>query len=171
MTQETGELIRAFGEDHAILGHGFHRISTALRAGALGEARRLALELDARAGAHIVFEEEHFYPCLRSILGTSDVDRLYREHDDGLDVLRRLEALEGGADLPVPQRAALLAKSEAMERHIAECGELFEAIGRIPPTEQAALFYHLTRLRREEPGWTAYSNKVAAIRSAGEPQK
>lgn len=148
------ELLRAFREDHAVLGRGFHRISSALRSGSEAEACAAAAEADRDAGAHIAFEERHFYPTLVPLLGADHVEGLMTEHAEGLAVLRALGSLSAAAALPEERRRELLRASEAMETHIAECGELFEAIGRIPEAEQAALLDELLRLRAEHPAWT-----------------
>ncbi len=154
MGRTLDELLRAFREDHAVLGRGFHRISTALRAGGGAEACAAAAEVDREAGAHIAFEERHFYPALVPLLGEGRVAGLLEEHAEGLAVVRALGSLSTAAALPEERRRDLLRASEAMEAHIAECGELFEAIGRIPEAEQAALLDQLLRLRAEHPAWT-----------------
>lgn len=161
MASAAERLPKAFHEDHAILGRGFHRISTALRAGNLDAACSTAALVDRDAGAHIAFEEKHFYPALLPLLGKEHVERMLEEHELGLGVVRALEALNGEATLPEDRRRALLRASEAMEVHIAECGELFEAMGRIPEEEQASLLEALLRLRAEQPAWTAVSDSLS----------
>ena len=154
MGRTRDELLRAFREDHAVLGRGFHRISAALRAGSGAEACVAAAEVDRDAGAHIAFEERHFYPALMRLLGKGRVEGLLKEHAEGLAVVRTLGSLSTAAALPEQRRRELLRASEAMETHIAECGELFEAIGRIPEAEQVALLDELLNLRAERPAWT-----------------
>lgn len=159
MTNEQKQLLKAFHEDHQILGQGFHDLSVALRGRDAGKARALAQELDLKAGGHIVFEEKVFYPRLVALLGEDDVKRLYAEHDEGLEVLERLLALRGEEPPALSDEdfARLLDKSRSMEVHIAECGELFAAIGRIPESDQADLLKELLRLRKEAPSWCAYA--------------
>ncbi len=152
------ELLRAFREDHAILGRGFYRISSALRAGSEADAGAAAADVDRDAGAHIAFEERHFYPALVPLLGEGHVQGLLKEHAEGLAVVRALGSLPPAAALPEEQRRELLRASEAMETHIAECGELFEAMGRIPEAKQAALLDELLGLRAEHPAWTDVSD-------------
>lgn len=154
MREAKKKLFIAFREDHALLGRAFHEISTALRGGNTGRARTVAMRASGDAGAHIAFEEEHFYPILEPLLGKEEVAHLYAAHKDGLSVLRGLSTATE-VELPERERHSLLAASEAMERHIAECGELFEAIGRISEREQEALLDELMRLRREKPDWIA----------------
>ena len=76
------------------------------------------------------------------------------EHRRGAEVIRALGPGSAQAPLGEDRRRDLLRASEAMERHIAECGELFEAMGRIPEEEQAALLDKLLALRAEHPSWT-----------------
>ena len=119
----------------------------------------MAERLDAEAGAHIAFEEEHFYKALVPLLGVAEVDNMYREHEHGLAVV---QAATRSASLAEVERADLLKKSEAMEAHIAECGDLFAAMGRIPPEEQAALHKNLLRWRELNPRWTDYAASRAS---------
>ena len=158
MERTTRRLLKAFQEDHAVLGRGFHLISTSLRAGDLGMARSAASEMDKKAGAHIAFETEHFYPALVPLLGERRVEEMLAEHLEGLKVILALEAQTAGTPLPEERQKDLLRASEAMEQHIAECGELFHAMERIPESEQALLLEALLRLRAEQPSWSRPSN-------------
>lgn len=157
MAEENTDLFSAFAEDHVLLGKSFHDLSQALRANNLDAARSLAARLDREAGAHIAFEEENFYPTLAGLLGEPEVEAMYHEHRAGLDVVRRLCDLLPGSELSDEERAQLLRKSEAMETHIAECGDLFEAMGRITPSEQEALHTALMEWRLKRPGWRRYA--------------
>ncbi len=159
---ETG-LLRAFQEDHARLGDGFFRLSERLRANDPDGARAVARELDELAGPHIGFEEEDFYPRLVPILGSADVDRLRAEHDLALDTIRML--LEDAGAFDEAQRAELLRGSEQMESHIAECGELFQALAQMPLEEQADLRARLMEWRRRRPHWT----ELHAMLASGAP--
>ena len=49
----------------------------------------------------------------------------------------------------------LLGDVELMERHVAECGELFAAMDLIPATEQRILLTQLNGLRASAPCWTS----------------
>ncbi|MDH3602316.1 MAG: hypothetical protein OEU26_22105, partial [Candidatus Tectomicrobia bacterium] len=51
----------------------------------------------------------------------------------------------------------LLEQSEAMETHIAECAELFEAMGRIPVEERRLLHQKLLAWRQRQPTWTDFA--------------
>ena len=152
METEKGALIRAFHEDHAILGSGFFEISQHLRAGDIQAARIVAERVDATAGAHIAFEENCFYPALAK-LSDYNVKPLYAEHERGRDVIARLHALEPGQVVTDEARLELLSQCEAMVTHIAECGELFKAMGRLPAAEQHDLYEALVEWRRKRPAW------------------
>jgi hypothetical protein len=151
---QPSDLFQAFREDHAVLGRGLYELSERLRGGDLPAAKARAERLDREAGAHVAFEERFFYPALRRLLGDAEVDRLYHEHGEGLAVIRALAALPRDGTLDEAERRKLLRQAELMEAHVAECGELFGAMGRIPPEEQAALHRELLALRRTAPRWT-----------------
>lgn len=157
MQHVKNNLFEAFHADHAALGRGFHALSQCLRAGDLAAAQRLARSIDAAAGAHIAFEEEHFYRALLPLLGKSEVKKMYREHRGGLDVVRCLLAHRPAHPLDAALSVELLKQSEAMESHIAECGELFEAMGRIPAEDQAALHRQLLEWRQRGPRWSDFA--------------
>jgi hypothetical protein len=165
LPHQKNSLFEDFHADHAVLGSGFHALSQCLRANDIEAGRRVAEDIDTQAGAHVAFEEEDFYPALVPLLGDAEVQKLYREHDLGLEVIHAL--LQPSAETGMDQLAVarLLQESEAMETHIAECGELFAAIGRIPLEEQSALRQRLLQWRELNPRWRDY----AARRRAGQP--
>lgn len=145
------KLLAAFQEDHAILGRGFNELSCCLRIGDMTGARVAARRLSEEAGPHICFEEEDFYPALVPLLSEETVRKMRQEHCCGLDAVRTL--LNRSPDLSLPRDLSerLLAQSEVMESHIAECGELFTALRQIPSTEQRVLYDKLMEWRREQP--------------------
>lgn len=157
MAEENTDLFNAFAEDHACLGKGFFELSSALRAKDRTTARAVAERLDRDAGAHIAFEEEDFYSTLAGLLGEREIERMRAEHREGLDVVDRLCAPAKVAPPTESSWQSMLRKSERMERHIAECGELFEAIGRLPPSEQEYLHDKLIEWRLKRPGWRRYA--------------
>jgi hypothetical protein len=151
--QIDASLLRCFREDHARLGRALHRLSQRLRVGDVTGARAVAQELDPLAGPHIAFEEQEFYPRLVPILGANEVDRLLAEHRQALEAVRALlEHAEPPGDEGLRE---LLERSERMEAHIAECGELFEALGRLGREEQGELYERLLEWRRRKPLWTS----------------
>jgi len=157
MAEENTDLFSAFAEDHAFLGACFYELSQALRAGDLSAACAVAGRLDRAAGAHIAFEEERFYPALAGLLGEAEVERMLTEHRDGLEVVERLCSQGPASGLSETECKHLLTLSERMETHIAECGELFEAMGRIPPHEQELLHAALVGWRLKHPQWRDYA--------------
>ncbi|MDF9391512.1 MULTISPECIES: hemerythrin domain-containing protein [Methylococcus] len=148
-------LFEAFREDHTVLGRGFHELSQCLRGNDAAGARKAAERIDTAAGAHIAFEEKHFYPTLARMLGAPEVRRLYAEHGKGLAAVRALLERDPRALLPENERRRLLELSQSMETHIAECGEMFQALGRLSDAERAALYRQLTIWREKHPRWTA----------------
>lgn len=162
MPSTKNNLFEAFREDHAVLGKGFHDLSQALRAGDDAAAEAAASALDRSAGAHIAFEEEDFYPVLGRLLGAPQARDMAREHLAGLEVIRAFVDPRGRGPLDAKARERLLRQSQAMETHVAECGELFEAMGRIPREEQAALHRRLLAWREKRPRWIDYADSHAA---------
>ncbi|NIO43320.1 MAG: hypothetical protein GTO41_26110 [Burkholderiales bacterium] len=153
MTSDENNLFEAFRADHATLGMGFHELSAALRNNDLAMARKVVERLDTDAGAHIAFEEENFYKVLEPLVGAAEVEKMYREHEKGCEVMRTVVQ---SATLSEAERNALLKKSEAMEEHIAECGDLFAAMGRLTAEEQEDLYQHLLAWRELAPRWTDF---------------
>ena len=145
------KLLAAFREDHAVLGRGFNELSCCLRAADILGAARAAQGIYEEAGPHICFEEEDFYPALVPLLGEKTVRKMRQEHCCGFDAVRTL--LNRRPDLPLPADLSkrLLAQSEVMEAHIAECGELFAALHHITSADQQVLYDKLMKWRREQP--------------------
>jgi hypothetical protein len=165
MAEENTDLFNAFAEDHSFLGKTFHELSQALRGSNTEAARHLAARLDKEAGAHIAFEEENFYPTLAGLVGETEVQVMFHEHQDGLSVVQQLCDLSPASDLSDDQRIRLLRKSEVMESHIAECGNLFEAMGRLTAVEQEELHEALIQWRLERPSWRRHAAAVKEKKS------
>ena len=134
-------------------------LSQSLRSGDLDRAKAIADELDRNAGAHVAFEERHFYPKLRTLLDDADVDRMEAEHGVGLEAIKALKGLSQDEDLTSATKAKLLQDAETMSTHIAECGELFGAIGRLDAKEQQSLFDQLLAWRERRPRWSEVDAK------------
>lgn len=158
MPSDPKPLFRAFQEDHAVLGKGFYELSACLRGKDLPGARRVAARLNREAGAHIAFEEACFYPALARVSGY-ETGRLYDEHGEGLYVVRTLLEMSDTDDINDEMRQDLLANAEAMEEHIAECGDLFEAIAKMSAAEQQSLYEELVSWREKHPTWLDYSRQ------------
>jgi hypothetical protein len=167
--QASSQLFEAFRRDHAVLGRGFWELSKSLRSADVKRAQAIARQLDQDAGAHVAFEEEDFYPRLKPLLGEEEVQRMYAEHRLGLDVLGGLLGLPEGADLAKDERLRLLEQSETMEQHIAECGELFGAMGRIPPDAQTDLYRRLLDWRERCPRWRRYAAGASSPAAISDP--
>lgn len=159
MPDKPHELMEAFREDHARLGRGFHDLSRHLRAGDKKAVRATARWIDEIAGAHIAFEEKDFYPLLAAHLGQEAVDRMFADHQRGLGVLLKALALPDGAQLTSDVRERLLSDSEAMESHIADCGNLFATILHVSPETGAALYARLIQWRKRRPRWTRFAEE------------
>ena len=157
MQQSKDNLFTCFREDHKVLGAGFHQLSTHLRAGDTAEACEVARHLDKAAGAHIAFEESEFYPRLAPLFGRDEADRMRDEHRQGLSVIDALVHHAAAEPLDRETCDRLLEQSEAMETHIAECAELFEAMGRIPVDERRVLYQKLIAWRQRHPTWTGFA--------------
>lgn len=154
MSDPVKQLLAAFQRDHAILGRGLHDLAVALRDGDILSAKRVAATVDRNAGPHIAFEEQHFYPKMRELIGDQEVDRLYAEHRVGQAVIGRILSMPDAAWPDRTQVTALLRDVELMEHHVAECGELFGAMGRVPAGEQSELLAKLDDLRASASRWT-----------------
>ena len=155
MTDAVRELFEEFRRDHEVLGRGLHQIATALRAEDDAAAGQAARRLDREAGAHIVFEEDHFYPELRKLIGDKEVDAFEAEHQLGHAAIARLEGLGPGESLSPGERENLLHRIETMQVHTDECGEHFGALGRIARSRQEELLEALRALRNSSPAWSA----------------
>ena len=85
------------------------------------------------------------------LLGEQTVRKMRQEHCCGFDAVRTL--LNRRPDLPLPADLSkrLLAQSEVMEAHIAECGDLFAALHDMVPADQQALYNKLMKWRQQQP--------------------
>ena len=161
------KLLEAFQQDHALLGRGFNELSCCLRGSDSSGACAAARQLYEQAGAHIGFEEEDFYPALIPLLGKETVQRMYQEHCCGFDAIHSLIGWDPNLLLPAELSERLLAQTEAMEEHIAECGELFSALRRIPIEEQQALYEKLLHWRQHPKlDWKCRTLGCGALRLA-----
>jgi hypothetical protein len=131
-----------------MLGAGFHQLSAHLRTGDTAGACTAARYLDQVAGAHIAFEETAFYPCLVPLFGHDEAERIRHEHQHGLAVVQALVSHSSAEPLNRDTCNELLAQSEAMEAHIADCAELSE--------EQRLLHQKLLVWRQRQPTWTGF---------------
>lgn len=159
MSDVVRELFDEFQRDHETLGRGLHAIASALRACDDGQAGAAARELNHSAGAHIAFEERHFYPELRKLLGNPEVEAFENDHARGVQAIARLATLQPSESLTAAQRDGLLQDVAAMQAHTDECGEHFGAIGRVPLSRQEAFLAALRQLRVQSPTWTSVAKQ------------
>jgi len=147
-------LFEAFREDHALLGQGLHRLRERLTARDAAGVRAAAEHLDRQAGAHIAFEEADFYPALEAFLSHREVDAMYREHAQGLALLVELMRV-AEADLQIDDRVQrFLRRLDAMAAHVAECGDLFGAMGGLADADIDRLLSRLEHWRGVAPRWS-----------------
>ncbi|HUH69275.1 MAG TPA: hypothetical protein VLZ05_10570, partial [Mycobacterium sp.] len=79
-----------------------------------------------------------------------------------------LAELPEGAALTEAERHTLLQAAELMEAHVAECGELFGVMGRIPLEEQKALHRELLDLREKALRWTEFAARTQRQEATGD---
>jgi len=94
MTKINNALFNAFREDHAVLGRGLHELRSLVMAGDVGGLKTAAQNLDKAAGGHIAFEEEDFYPALKTFLSADEVAGMYDEHSHGAVTLAAITELD-----------------------------------------------------------------------------
>lgn len=149
-------LFEAFRKDHAQMGRALFDLRSKLDAGDFDEARVIAAKIDRETGAHIVFEEEDFYPALRAFLSRREIDEMYKDHADGYDLIRKILRTENNAEISSELQADLVKRVEKMESHVSACGELFGAMGGLTQSQQEHLMERLRYWRRVAPTWTKH---------------
>ena len=156
MRKAENPLFKAFSDDHALLGKGFHQLGERLRAADAAGARALAARIDQEAGPHMAFEEADFYPALKAFLDAEEVAGMYQEHADGQSLLQELLTLDDAALQDRARQQNLLQATEAMQSHIADCGALFGAMGGLSVAQQDALLQRLLHWRNKAPRWLSH---------------
>lgn len=157
MIEIKNKLFKAFAEDHAVLGNGFHILSSKLREGNTSKIKAAAKRLDGSVGAHIAFEELYFYPKLEKEKPTINVSQMYEEHRIGLSVIlsiRDLPIVSNDDKISEKFKKTQLEIIEIMEKHVAECGELFTALDTLPTEDLIQLYEKLLLCREEDPKWS-----------------
>ncbi len=158
MIEIKNKLFKAFAEDHAVLGNGFHILSAKLREGNLADIKNAAQKINDTVGAHIAFEEYEFYPRLKEERPNVDTDKMYDEHSEGLNVILDIIDLSDTADISDEFKNRQLEHISVMERHVAECGELFSVLDILPDDELSRLYERLLYWRKENPKWSDVSS-------------
>ena len=146
-------LFNAFHEDHAALGRALHDLRNALAADDFPTAKKIAEKLEFEAGAHIAFEEIDFYPALGPFLSDTELEGMYAEHADGLTLIRDIRNARPALISAAAQKD-FIKRTEALEAHVSECGELFGAMGGLSAMEQDALKERLDYWRLQAPSWS-----------------
>ncbi|AMO71793.1 hemerythrin domain-containing protein [Sphingorhabdus sp. M41] len=159
MTKINHGLFNAFREDHAILGRGLHELRSLVTAGDVGGLKSAAQNLDKAAGGHIAFEEEDFYPALKTFLSADEVEEMYAEHAHGAETLSTIAELDPDIPLHLVQKQQLLDRIDEMEQHVSECGELFGAMGGLDEAAKDDLMKRLQYWRKLAPAWTDFATK------------
>ncbi|MEL7491932.1 MAG: hemerythrin domain-containing protein [Pseudomonadota bacterium] len=147
-------LFQAFRDDHATLGRGLYDLRLAIDGKNASLAKTIAERINNECGPHIAFEEKDFYPALDPFLSADEVTALYEAHDDGYELLASVLNIDDGEPITEERRGALMASIEKMEAHVADCGELFGAMGGLSTAEQRELLARLEGWRRQAPQWT-----------------
>lgn len=156
-------VLQAFHEDHALLGAALYALRTELAGKDCLAARSTADRIDVEAGAHIAFEEYTFYPMLGPYLSDEEVKAMYHEHRDGLALIREIAAASD-LELADPDFVKhLMTRVESLQEHVAECGDLFGAMGALSNEQYKDLLTSLEKWRKLSPRW---SEIVHASRSA-----
>lgn len=144
----------AFLEDHQALTRGLSTVRDALRSGDVTEAARLATALDQRAGPHMQFEEQVFYPLLEPMLGSEFIEQLYAEHAAGQHAIRELSRITSGTVLTPDARKALTHDLDVALDHALSCGTLLSRLDTLDEAERERLLSTLMSLRDEHRKWT-----------------
>ncbi len=153
MHEHSSSLRDAFVEDHRHLTRGLNRLLKALRGGEMGEAKRIAAELDRVAGPHVQFEEEVLYPEISRTRGSEFTGKLYDEHSQALRAIRTL-LKANGESLPEAARRQLIADAQTGLDHAVSCGTLLSHVTTLPEPLQDRLLGRLLELRREGRRWS-----------------
>ncbi len=153
LTDIKKSLFKIFQQDHARLGEQLFRLRSALQIEDITGAQSLANEIDELSGAHIAFEEFEFYPALKKFLTEDEVFRMYVEHSDGLNLIENIKTWDVENPPTSEEFSTALEHLEIMEHHVADCGDLFGAMGGLEPAEYKTLYDKLMEWRRKAPKW------------------
>lgn len=158
MLHVKNKLFEAFQEDHAILGRSLHDLRVLINAGDSASIRDLANDIIEISGAHIAFEEFEFYPALRSHLSESEVVNMYLEHAEGLQLLQQLSIVEDNELSSEDFVKSIFSSLDILDHHVADCGNLFGAMGGLTEAEYTHLMEKLAYWRGLAPSWSEISN-------------
>lgn len=152
--RDATSLSDAFVEDHRHLTRGLSATLDALEKGELATAVQMANELDQRAGPHIRFEEEFFYPDVARSRGAGYVSQLHREHAAGRNALRALLKHGAAGHLTPDEKARIVAGLREALDHAVSCGTLLSHVTTLAGAKQQEYLDHLLQLRDMGGRWT-----------------
>lgn len=158
MLQVKNKLYAAFQEDHAVLGRSLYDLRILIQKGDVAAIRDLANEIIEVSGAHIAFEEFEFYPALRSHLTEKEVVNMYLEHAEGLQLLQQLSGLEDNQLSSDDFSKHVFSSLDVLDHHVADCGNLFGAMGGLADTDYIHLMEKLAYWRELSPSWSEISD-------------
>jgi len=167
MLQVKKRLFAAFQEDHAVLGRSLHNLRILIQKGDATSIRVLANEIIEISGAHIAFEEFEFYPALRSHLSESEVVNMYLEHAEGLQLLQQLSCVEDNQLSSDDFMKHIFTSLDVLDHHVADCGNLFGAMGGLTETDYIHLMERLAYWREISPSWLEVSGLSIMEESIG----
>lgn len=111
-TSENQDVVDFLTADHALM---LELIDEILQSADASERRDLADRLIAEVMRHAVAEEMHVYPAIEKHLpdGAEVVEHDKKEHDELVDVMKRMEDLDAGA----PEFLAQVREMQSLLRH------------------------------------------------------
>lgn len=154
VTDIKNKLFEAFQEDHAQLGQGLYEIRMELAEGNAEAIRNLAADIISTAGAHIAFEEYDFYPTLKAHLSPTEIKKMYLEHAQGLALLEKLVIASDKDFQSVAFIERCLNEIDILDHHVADCGNLFGAMGGLSDEDYQRLMQRLAYWREQAPVWS-----------------
>jgi len=166
MSPNTKLLFEAFQSDHANLAKDLYALRISLSEGQAQELRSQAAYILETAGAHIAFEEFDFYPILKPMLEHGEINRMYLEHAQGLEVIKILA--ECKSDIFENKRFLVhaLAGLQKLEHHIADCRNLFWAVCALEDSQSLDLLERLNNWHKKAPSWQDLEGLTADIKKA-----
>ena len=163
------KLKRIFIDDHKALTRGYRDLIGLLDDGQLSRAAELAESIDAQAGAHIEFEEQHLYPRIREFRGDQYVGKMYHQHQN---ILHALVAIRRRAtnSKPSPEQIEFWkARLKEGIDHAAACGSLLSHLQTLPEPVQADLLEKILELRMTARKWSQVGAAPDGFPASSEP--
>ncbi|MBM4331815.1 MAG: hemerythrin domain-containing protein [Deltaproteobacteria bacterium] len=140
--------IAEFREDHRKIRDGLTELTAALQAKDVEKARRVLGKLDELVGPHFRFEEEAFYPTLRTFSGKY-VDDLLKEHDKAIDMVRSCADLLKKPNPSYEETYEAAHSAQSLQAYVSNCDVLAILGERLEPKELKKLGKNLAAVRKE----------------------